>query len=500
VLEQLLDELVVDVVEETGPPPPDPGLQQKVRDLAKELRSPDVRRRWRAAVALWEIGPAAADAVEALTVALSDEAPIVANAATQALARIRGESEPKHDSRPTTGAVDVPVLVEALQHHDVRVREWAAVALRDLGTAAQDAVPALIAVLKDPASGIRDWAALALGAVSTDVAEVLPELVRALGDSSMFLRAAAATSLGSLGARAKPAVPDLMNALRDENGGVRGRAAVALGRMGPVARDAVPLLLRLLEDREVSVADAASLALEKIIGRPEPTAAFAAVRDRAAAAATPPPPDVPPQDAPTPPEPEAPPAEPVSLPDSFLAAVLESDRPAPGPALPNGAPPRVRDLIKGLGDDDGNVRWRAAVALGQMGAVAVAAVRPLIEIMDDDTEESVRWEAAKALGRIGPAAREAVPALAAALAEGDEVLRDAAATALGLMGPAAQNAVPALIRSLRGAVDGERDAALETLVKLGRSSVPALIEALNEDDPVIRSRAAAALTRVASAS
>jgi HEAT repeat protein len=60
--------------------------------------------------------------------------------------------------------------------------------------------------------------------------------------------------------------------------------------------------------------------------------------------------------------------------------------------------------------------------------------------------------------------------------------------------------VPALIRSLRGTGEGAHDAALETLVKLGRTSVPALIEALNEDDPQIRSRAAAALTRVASAS
>jgi serine/threonine protein kinase/HEAT repeat protein len=519
VLEHLLDELEADAPP-AGHPTADPGVQQKVRDLGEDLSHPDVRRRWRAAIALWELGGAAGEAEDALTTALSDEAPIVVNAAAQALARIRGESAPRPDARPTTGIIEVPLLIEALQHHDVRVREWAAVALRDLGTAAEEAVAPLLAVLRDTASGIRDWAALALGSVSTDVTDVLPELVKALQDPSMFLRAAAATSLGSLGSRARPAVPQLTEALQDENGGVRGRAAVALGRMGAVARDAVPRLLRLLEDREVSVADAAALALEKIIGRPEPTAEFAPVAPRTAAAAAPvpdavvPPPAPPDAAVPPPAAPDAavpPPAPPdaavppPAVPDAadvpptvdlaaLAAAALQAPRPAPG----NGVP-RVRDLVAGLMDGDAAVRWRAAVALGEMGPAAEEAVRALVEAMED-AEDSVRWEAAKALGRIGPAARAAVPALAAALAEDDDVLRNAAATALGMLGADAQKAVPALIRSLRGSSDAAPDAAMETLVKLGRSSVPALIEALNEDDPQIRSRAAQALTRVAGSS
>lgn len=496
VLEQLLDELEVDAGGAGAEAPPDPGLQQRVRDLQRELRDTDVRRRWRAAVALWELGPAAAEAAPALEEALRDEAPIVGHAAAQALQRIRGLGGPRAaDPRPTTGVVDVPLLVEALRHQDVRVREWAAVALRDMGPGAQEAVPALLAVLRDPGSGIRDWAALALGSVSTDVEEVLPELMIALQDPNMFLRAAAATSLGALGSRAKPAVPQLVQALRDENGGVRCRAAVALGRMGPMARDAVPTLLRLLEDRETSVSDAAALALEKIIGRPEPTAAFAAAARGAPAAPEPttlvPPPLAKPRaEAPAPP-PEV--SEPVSQPSPSA--------PAESPAAPVDAEAvaaRVRGLMRGLGDEDGAVRWRAAVALGEMGAAAGEAARTLADALEDSVD-TVRWEAAKALGKLGPAAREAVPGLAAALNESDEVLRSAAATALGQIGQAAQIAVPALIRCLRAGPAAEPDAAMETLVKLGRASVPALIEALNEDDPLIRARAAAALTRLAGA-
>jgi HEAT repeat protein len=521
VLEQLLEEMEFDEAGAAAVEAQiDPGVQQRVQDLVRELQHADVRRRWRAAVALWEMGPHAAEATEALMAALVDPAPIVADAATGALARIRGQSAPRlGEARPTTGPVDVPLLVEALRHEDVRVREWAAVALRDLGPGAHDAVPALIEVLRDPGSGIRDWAALALGGVAIEVTAVLPELVQALHDANMFLRAAAATSLGALGSRARPAVPQLVAALRDENGGVRARSAVALGRIGPLARDAVPALLRLLEDRESSVADAAALALEKIIGRPEPTASFPPLpplaSDRVAAAAT-----TPPLSAPVAAEPAGVGAAPEAaeaetgtlLPDllraataAFSAASAPAAAPPPsieGPVpsgLPMGGVGYVRALMRGLNDRDATVRWRASVALGEIGPAAVEAVRVLAEALEDE-DETVRWEAAKALGKIGPDARDAVPALAAALSESDEVLRTAAATALGMMGAAATGAVPALIRSLRSTGPDDPEAAVETLVKLGRNSVPALIEALNEDDPLIRSRAAAALTRVASAS
>jgi len=505
VLEHLLDELQAEDVVSTEV---DPGLKQRVSDLMRELADEDVRRRWRAAVALWEIGPPAAGAVAALDLALDDPAPIVRDAALQALARVRGESAPPPgDLHLTTGSIDIPQLVEALRHPDVRVREWAAVALRDLGPSAQEAVPALLHALGDAGGGIRDWAALALGAVATDAEAVWPPLVRALQDSNMFLRAAAATSLGSLGSRGKPAVAALTAALRDEHGGVRARAAVALGRIGSGARDAVPTLLRALEDRDVSVSDAAGLALEKIIGRPEPTAEFppasaAAVSEVVvpAPAALQRPAAVPPRVPDPAPELPRPPAPASAGPMPTGLAPVPPALPEPRTvALPrNGLyATQVQELVRALNDVDGSVRWRAAVALGQLGPSAAEAARPLAEALEDP-EETVRWEAAKALGRIGPGAREAVPALAAALGEEDEVLRDAAAAALGFLGVAAQNAVPALIRSLGSGGAGEPDATIETLVKLGRVSVPALIEALNEDDPVIRSRAAAALTRVAS--
>ena len=545
VLEQLLEEMDFDEAGAAAVEAQvDPGVQQRVQDLVRELQHDDVRRRWRAAVALWEMGPYAAEATDALMAALVDPAPIVADAASGALARIRGQSAPRlGEARPTTGPVDVPLLVEALHHEDVRVREWAAVALRDLGPGAHDAVPALIEVLRDPGSGIRDWAALALGGVAIEVTAVLPELVQALHDANMFLRAAAATSLGALGSRARPAVPQLVAALRDENGSVRARAAVALGRIGSLARDAVPVLLRLLEDREPSVADAAALALEKIIGRPEPTASFPPLpplaSDRVAATTTPPPPSdrvaaatttpplpservaaattTPRLPAPVAAEPAgAGAAQPAAEPEaaSLLADLVRaatSPFPAPAEPLPppfaESPPPAglpigggyVRALMRGLNDRDATVRWRASVALGEIGPPAVEAVRVLAEALEDE-DETVRWEAAKALGKIGPDARDAVPALAAALGDSDEVLRTAAATALGMMGAAAMGAVPALIRSLRSTGPDDPEAAVETLVKLGRNSVPALIEALNEDDPLIRSRAAAALTRVAAAS
>jgi len=490
-LEELLDEMSAEGAAREAATLRDPGLEQRVDDLVRELKQSDVRRRWRAAVALWELGPPASAAIEALSETLNDAAPIVARAAAEALDRITGKSVPRRQAAgSTTGPIDVSVLIGALGHDDVSVREWAAVALRDLGPAACEASPALLAALRDPNSGIRDWAALALASVCSDPAEVLPELLRALHDANMFLRAAAATALGALGAR--EAVPALSEALKDENSGVRCRAAVALGRIGSAARSAIPTLLKMIEDRDVSVADAAGLALEKIVARPDTAPVLQSV---------------------------SPPWSPSSgtLDGRALVAVPVEDLPGPtgtegvtpeaGPGRVELAPPPattdamgVRDLMSALSDGDAAVRWRAAAALGELGASARDAVRVLTDTLED-VDQTVRSAAAKALGKMGPAAKEAAPALAAALSDGDEVLRRAAAVALGAIGPEALVAVPALIRSFKSADLDEPELAIETLVKIGPRAVPALIDALiaalNEDDPTIRAKATAALTRVA---
>jgi HEAT repeat protein len=64
----------------------------------------------------------------------------------------------------------------------------------------------------------------------------------------------------------------------------------------------------------------------------------------------------------------------------------------------------VREWVALLRDRNPDLRYRAAVALGNMGAEARAAVPALLRLFQDDRSEVVREEAAAALKRIDPAA------------------------------------------------------------------------------------------------
>jgi HEAT repeat protein len=113
------------------------------------------------------------------------------------------------------------------------------------------------------------------------------------------------------------------------------------------------------------------------------------------------------------------------------------------------------------GSTEGDYRWKAARALGQLGPAAVAAAPALAQALSDDNGH-VRREAAIALGRIGPAA-EAVAAvpLARALEDADPTIRTVAARALGRI--RAKDATPALTRHLEDDDDAVRQAARASL-------------------------------------
>jgi hypothetical protein len=168
----------------------------------------------------------------------------------------------------------------------------------------------------------------------------------------------------------------------------------------------------------------------------------------------------------------------------------------PTPVLPlTGAwPPGLEPLLESLRDDDKSVRWRAVLALGEMRSEHRDAIFALVDALDD-SDQGVRWAAAASLGKTGPPARDAVPALAGALNDPDDaVLRWHAAAALTQIGPVAKEAVPALIGALKD--ERVREQAGEGLVKIGLPAVPALLEALQDDNESVRWHAANALTRI----
>jgi HEAT repeat protein len=213
--------------------------------------------------------------------------------------------------------------------------------------------------------------------------------------------------------------------------------------MGPAAQAAIPRLIEALQDADVSVAHTAATALESMVGV-----------KKAAGPAT---------DA--------------------------------SPASPS-VSPALSTLISGLKHGDASVRWRAAVALGGLGAGAVAAVPELVELLDDETE-LIRWEAAKALGKMGAAAKDAVPALAATLhGQQDAIVRRSAAEALGRIGAGADDGVPALIAALKDTDAAVAGASEQALLRIGRGAVSALIEAVKDEDDAVRLKAAEIVTRL----
>lgn len=109
----------------------------------------------------------------------------------------------------------------------------------------------------------------------------------------------------------------------------------------------------------------------------------------------------------------------------------------------------------------------------------------LIQLLSSGNDE-VRLNAANKIATMGPEARAAVPSLANNLHyDGPYEVRAAAAYALGEIGPDARPAVPDLIDVLATNFVHVRTAAAEALGKIGdRSAIPALVEALNDDDAI----------------
>src|ERR1035438_4599341 len=153
----------------------------------------------------------------------------------------------------------VPALTKLLQEaKEPEVRAYAGLALSGIGPTAKDAVSALIKVLGDDREPeVRMFAAAALGGIGP-AKGALPALVKALQeDNDPDVRKAAAGALVGIGS-AKDVVPALVKALQeDEEPEVVAAAATALGDIGPAAKDAVQTLCKVLaENKSPTVAQA----------------------------------------------------------------------------------------------------------------------------------------------------------------------------------------------------------------------------------------------------
>jgi HEAT repeat protein len=393
--------------------------------LVEALKDP--KSRYWAEVALAEMGPEAAAAVEPLTAAAAEGEPEERLQAILALASI-GEK----------ASSAAPVLVKAIESDDATVRLAAAFALGRTRSGEADACLTKAAASDDAFFGaVASWALarihpqdkalvdtaltrLRAGLASpdadarsasvsglSDLAEGLDAPARealaadfmplvsdpetkvgiAAGAALIRLGAAAVPTLKSkladpavrlnvieilsaMGTTAKPALPDLLEGLKDADPVMRGDVAIAIGAIGSDAADAVPSLLTLVKDTAVPAG--ARYAAAYALGRIGAPAADAETTLRELADSE----------------------------DELMATVAAwaalKIKPS-DPALVEKAVPLLRRALRGERDI---ARLEAAVALGDIGPAAASAV-PILELVaEDDPVKSVRAAAAAALAKI----------------------------------------------------------------------------------------------------
>jgi HEAT repeat protein len=327
----------------------------------RALESKDNSLRFAAAFALGQMKAADADA--ALRTASGDADPFLAAVASWALARIH----------PDDGALRqeaVKRLRERLDDDNPKARAAAASGLSDLA-ATLDAgdrralAGEFAALLRDPDAATATSGGAALIRLGADAVDTLRGQ---LADPAV--RVAALEILAALEAAAAPATDDIIGMLGDADERVRGDAAVTLGAIGSTAAKAVPALQKILADGSGPAGPryAAAYALARMGQAAEP--ALATLRGL------------------------------IDAEDDVLAtvAVWAILKIAPADAaIVETALPKLRQALRN-GDD--KVRLEAAVALGDIGPPAAAAV-PILELVEeDDPVKAVRTAAAQALAKI----------------------------------------------------------------------------------------------------
>ena len=122
----------------------------------------------------------------------------------------------------------------------------------------------------------------------------------------------------------------------------------------------------------------------------------------------------------------------------------------------------------------------AVLELGRLSSNANFIIPELLYSLKNDESHDVRMEIIRALERIGGQANKTVPALIEALGDNDWQIRWAAAGALTSFGKKSAMAVPELINLLRDKNEYVKNAAISTLGKMGPISVAAMMDELEK--------------------
>ncbi len=129
-------------------------------------------------------------------------------------------------------AVAFDILVQALRHPLVAVRELAVTAIAELPYAPGKRVAALVRALQDDSARVRRRAARLLGEIGPAGVAALPYLIAALRDVDASVRRDAAGAIGRFGEHGAAAAPLLVALVADPDMRTRAVAAATLRRVG----------------------------------------------------------------------------------------------------------------------------------------------------------------------------------------------------------------------------------------------------------------------------
>jgi HEAT repeat protein len=164
----------------------------------------------------------------------------------------------------------------------------------------------------------------------------------------------------------------------------------------------------------------------------------------------------------------------------------------------NGHQAAVRVFVGGLHESEAKARRYAATMLGIIGPAAKESLQPLTDALDD-SDVLVRRCAAEDLAAFGPAAIEALSKLETLLDE-DEWTRLVGAEAIVKIDPArTEELCPVLVEGLQSGSPRIRHCATQALAELpdaGSLAVTALMEALDDEEELVRTGAMWALEQL----
>ncbi|MHC4559344.1 MAG: HEAT repeat domain-containing protein [Planctomycetota bacterium] len=447
------------------------GAEDAIPALMKAIAEYPSTCRWKAAVALANIGEGSVASLEEGAKSEKMYLRIWCNAA---LAKQKESDSPnlrylakamKRSDRSTAveavraltmlGPISkplVPDFIEALKQSNVPEKD-VAFALAQIGQDAKAAVPELVKMIQSTNPSTQRDAIYALSAIGgEDAAPAVASLIQALASKDKLVRREAANALGNIGLPASTAIEQLANILKDEDEFVRQNAAQALGKIDLTNLEPVPALIVAMKDKSFRVRRAAGTTLLRI-GPANKDIIFAFIR--------------------------------VAQDNWKYFKTIGREYIGPSNTLIQSCErffgllgPRqsyiVPDLIEMLRSSEKQSHLPAIWALGRIGKAAKPAVPYILESMKNpDLQE----RALEALRKISPQAKAAVPGLVKMLE--DKHKRFSAAAALEGIGPAAYEAIPALQNHLGYsgvtfarallAIDPKSSKAIEALVKIAES-------------------------------